>query len=222
MSWRKSFTPGELDPDQVKHEIWQTKFRPVETTRLIVSESESSSESAASSEVSHQSLAEHAVFIPGSSEWSIQPISESFTSGESAGGGTSESSTKSRNRTQMDVPFYEQHEFQELSSRSFRSLEEQLYIKKAQMKRQGQQHAAVLIPGQHVELVKAPTLREFPIAYGFREEFKQTCFASAGCFKGVEAAGQEIRALEESLLVGGGSRGALGDVESDEDEKFFE
>src|SRR5205085_1542511 len=56
---RELFT-GEFDPDEIKDEIWQTKFRPVETTRTIASHSsgESSSESSAvsSGEVSHQSL----------------------------------------------------------------------------------------------------------------------------------------------------------------------
>ena len=94
------------------------------------------------------------------------------------------------------------HEFRELSSVSFRSLEEQLYKKKAQMKRQETQHAAILIPGQNVELVKAPTLQELPISDSTREEFKEACFKNAGCFKSPEEADLEVRVLEESLLLG--------------------
>ena len=94
------------------------------------------------------------------------------------------------------------HEFRELSSVSFRSLEEQLYKKKAQMKRQETQHAAILIPGQNVELVKVPTLQEFPISETTCEEFKEACFESAGCFKSPEEADLEVRVLEESLLLG--------------------
>lgn len=111
-------------------------------------------------------------------------------------------SSRGYSRSVTEVPFYEQHEFQELSSVSFRSLEEQLYIKKAQMKRQPTQHAAVLIPGGNVELVKTPTLENFPVTHGLREEFKQACFEAAGCFKTVAAAEEEVRLLEERLLLG--------------------
>ena len=93
------------------------------------------------------------------------------------------------------------HEFRELSSRTFRSLEEQLYIKKAQMKRQAQQHAAILIPGQNVQLVKAPTLKDFPVEHSLREEFKQECFETSGCFKTPEEAELEIEGMKERLLL---------------------
>ena len=38
-----------------------------------------------------------------------------------------------------------------------------MYIKKAQLKHQPQQHAALLIPGQNVELMKTATLRNFDV-----------------------------------------------------------
>ena len=201
----KEMYVGELDPDQVKHEIWQTKFRPVETTRVITAESESESESSGSTTLDHQSLSEGQVFIADSSAWSgmsDDPASISRSSGSASGATRSEVSSRGYSRSVTEVPFYEQHEFQELSSVSFRSLEEQLYIKKAQMKRQPTQHAAVLIPGGNVELVKTPTLENFPVTHGLREEFKQACFEAAGCFKTVAAAEEEVRLLEERLLLG--------------------
>ena len=57
------------------------------------------------------------------------------------------------------MPWYEFHEFKELSSRTFRHLEEQLYIKKAQLKRQSNQHAALLIPDQRVQLIKSSSIK---------------------------------------------------------------
>ena len=45
-------------------------------------------------------------------------------------------SSSSSGWTETRVPFYEFHEYRELASRTFRSLEEQLYLKKAQLKRQ--------------------------------------------------------------------------------------
>lgn len=204
----KELYTGELDPDEIKQEIWQTKFRPVETTRLIVSEADSYGESSSSGKVSHQSIANSATYIPGSMPWSgpdinfDDPASAAMASGSGSGESESYGSSSSNSRSVTEVPFYEQHEFQELSSRTFRSLEEQLYLKKAQMKRQGTQHAAILIPGQHVELVKAPTLTEFSVPYSLQEEFKQACFSNAGCFKGPKEAEEEVRGLEERLLLG--------------------
>jgi hypothetical protein len=55
-------TLAVANPDEVKNEVWQTKFRPVETTQLIVAESESHSESSVSAEVSHQSIAAGATY----------------------------------------------------------------------------------------------------------------------------------------------------------------
>jgi Helicase HerA, central domain/TraM recognition site of TraD and TraG len=203
----KELYVGELNPDEVKNEIWQTKFRPVETTRVIVAESESHGESSATAEVSHQSIAEGATYIPNSLAWSgiefSDPASASTSEGSSSSSSTSESRSDSRSRSVTEVPWYEQHEFKELSSVSFRSLEEQLYKKKAQMKRQGTQHAAILIPDSHVELVKAPTLEDLIITDSLREEFKQACFAASGCFKLPEEAEREVREMDERLILGG-------------------
>jgi hypothetical protein len=213
----KELYTGELDPDEVKSEIWQTKFRPVETTRLIISESEMQGESSAYTQISHESLGDSATYIPGSSMWTADPVSTGVSSGSSSGTVESEGRNQAYGRSVTEVPFYEQHEFRELSSRTFRSLEEQLYIKKAQMKGQATQHAAILIPGQRVALVKTPTLQDFPISHLLREEFKSACFEAAGCFKTPQEAEQEVKALEESLLIGGQPRQAVIDAVADEE-----
>jgi hypothetical protein len=88
-----------------------------------------------------------------------------------------------------------------LTSRTFRSLEEQLYLKKAQLKRQPNQHAAVLLPGQKVQLIKVATLRELPVSGNQCEEFRQACIETAGCYKSPENAEAELVALEEKLLL---------------------
>ena len=184
---------GELDPNEIKDEIWRVALRPVETTRLVTSTSDSESGGDSHSTISHQSLNE--IYIPDSQL--LHSIARS-TSGGSADGS---SSAWSRSRSESLVPWYEYHEERELSSRTFRSLEEQLYIKKAQLKRQAQQHAAVLIPDQRVEFIKAPTLREFPVNNRHLDEFKQQCFESAGFYKTPLEAESEIAALEEELLA---------------------
>ncbi len=179
---------GELDPDEIKDEIWRVALRPVETTRLVISNSES--EGGGDSSISHQSLNE--LSIPDSDLLTI-----------SAGTGTAEGNNRNWQRAHSEsrVPWYEYHEERELSSRTFRSLEEQLYIKKAQLKKQNRQHAAVLIPDKRVEFVKTPTLKEFPVNNRHMEEFKQQCFESAGIYMSAVEAEREIADLEQQLLA---------------------
>ena len=191
---RELFT-GEFDPDEIKDEIWQTKFRPVETTRTITSYSrgETSSDSfgESSGEVTHESLSRGDTYIPGSYFLSPQPwqMPNAPASPEAAGAAgraartISSSSGYSSSESTTEVPWYEYHEFRELSSRTFRSLEEQLYIKKAQLKRQAQQHAAVLIPGSSVQLIKTMTLKDFRVSDRTRKEFEEACFEQSGYFK---------------------------------------
>lgn len=198
----KELFTGELNPDEVKKELWQTKFRPVETTRVIVSNSESSGGSSSHSEVTHASLGQSAHYIDGSTAWTADPDSTAILQSSSSGDGESSAETWAKGQSSSEVPFYEMHECSELSSVSFRSLEEQLYIKKAQMKRQATQHAAILVPGQNVEMVKVPTLRDLPVEPEAINAFKETCFETAGCFKNPKEADAEVLALEESLLIG--------------------
>ena len=75
-----------------------------------------------------------------------------------------------------------------------------MYLKKAQLKRQPNQHAAVLTPGQNVQMIKVATLRDIPVAHREVDEFRARCIERAGCFKTPEAAEREISALEEKLL----------------------
>lgn len=213
----KELFVGELDPNEVKDEIWQTKFRPVETTRIIRSDSwsassgESEGETIGNGLISHSSIASGKVFIPGSgflAEYDPDnPISISETQSEATSWSESRAVSRNRQRTQTQggsetpVPWYEFHEFQELSSRNFRSLEEQLYIKNAQLKKQPNQHAAILVPDQRVQLMKVSTIKEHKIRDKAREEFKQECFENSGWFKTPAEADLELTGIEDRLLL---------------------
>src|SRR6266852_3563198 len=70
---RELFT-GELDPDQVKDEIWHRGFEPVESTRTVRAYSSSESDGESSGQVSHSSLASGQVWIPGSDFWSVSTL----------------------------------------------------------------------------------------------------------------------------------------------------
>lgn len=197
----KELFTGEFDPNLVKDEIWHRGFAPVETTRTVRGYSSSESSGESSGDVSHSSLASGQVFIPGSDFWSLPTLgSASRTSGSGTSHSRAHQSAYSSGTTETTVPFYEFHEYQELTSRTFRSLEEQLYLKKAQLKRQPNQHAAVLLPGQQVQLIKVATLRELPVTDRQGEDFRQTCIEAAGCYKSPQQAEAELAALEQNLL----------------------
>jgi hypothetical protein len=210
----KEFFVGELNPEEVKDEIWQTKFRPVESTRLVKSQSwsESAGQSQGRSEsaghITHSSITAGETSIPGSGLWSNDSVSTHArveSSGSSSASGYA--STKNYQNTQTsggsatEVPWYEFHEYQELSSRTFRSLEEQLYLKKAQLKRQPNQHAALLIPDQKVQLMKVATIKDHSVRQRQLDEFKQECFETSGWYKAPVEAENELTGLEQKLLA---------------------
>src|SRR6266852_3172609 len=198
----KELYTGEFDPEQVKDEIWHRGFEPVETTRTVRGYSSSQSSGESSADVSHSSLASGQVWIPGSDLWSSPTLtSTSRSSARGSSRNRGHQTSASFGETETTVPFYEFHEYRELTSRTFRSLEEQLYLKKAQLKRQPNQHAAVLIPGQQVQLIKVATLRELPVMDHQCEEFRQSCIAAAGCYKSPQQAEAELNGLEEKLLL---------------------
>ncbi len=194
---------AEFNPDEIKDEVWQTKYRPVETTRVIVTESETHSDTNSFGEITHSSLVNGDMYIPGSGFLSSPELAGFSTVTSTGTGSTSgQASTDAYASSRGEVPWYEYHEYQELSSRTFRSLEEQLYIKKAQMKRQAGQHAAILIPDTSVQFAKTPTLIDLPVKDSARREFLQACIEHAGCFKSPQDAEREIGALQEKLLTG--------------------
>jgi hypothetical protein len=198
----KELYTGEFDTDQVKDEIWHRGFEPVESTRTVRAYSSSESSGESSGDVSHSSLASGQVWIPGSDFWSMPTLtSTSRSSGSGSSRNSGHQSSFSSGSTDTTVPFYEFHEYRELTSRTFRSLEEQLYLKKAQLKRQPNQHAAVLIPGQPVQLIKVATLRELPVTDSQCEEFRHTCIETAGCYKTPVEAEAELTALEGTLRL---------------------
>jgi len=198
----KELFTGELNPNHVKDEIWHRGFEPVLGTKTITAYSSSESDGESSGQVDHSSLASGQVWIPGSDCWSLPTLtSTSRSSGSGSSRSSSHQTAYSSGTTETTVPFYEFHEYRELTSRTFQSLEEQLYLKKAQLKRQPNQHAAVLVPGREVQFIKVATLRELPVSGSQCEEFRQACIETAGCYKTPECAEAEVVALEEKLLL---------------------
>ena len=87
----KELFTGELDPEQVKNEIWHRAFEPVESTRTVRAYSSSQSGGESSGQVDHSSLASGQIWIPGSDLWS-SPALASTT--RSSGRGSSNSKSR--------------------------------------------------------------------------------------------------------------------------------
>jgi hypothetical protein len=176
---------GELNPDLVKHEIWRTIYRPVETTRVVVTDTEVEG----GGTVDHESLTAQQVYIPDSGWTELYPASHS------------ESANWSRVRGESRVPFYEHHEDLELASRAYRPIEEQLFLNAQQLKGQPNQHAAFLAPDQKVEFMRVHDLRDFSVSRQQVEDFRHECFEHTGCFKSPQEVDAQIEALERKLLA---------------------
>ena len=181
-----------LNPDEIKDEVQRTYFRPLERSRVVTSYGEGTSLGT----VNHAGLMAGSSQVPGSELWSLPSGQYSHSSALARQKSSAQHWSDSR------VPFYELRPERELSSRAFRQLEEQLYIRKAQMKWQPPQYCQILAPGQLVQMVRVGTLKDFSklITDRHRQEFLAACFESAGCFKSPEEVEREIAALRTKLL----------------------
>ena len=195
-----------LDPFRVKRENWHQIVTPVESTRVVVTETESSGSNWTTNIgtvnnlgfVNQTSYIDGSGFFGGGGETSRSRASssQSGTQHSEASGGND-----ARSRAESRVPFIEPHVSQELASVEFMNLEEQLYEKNRMLKRQRVQEFGALVPGRELMLLEAPTLttKLQPTASEL-SEFKQACVENAGCFRTMQEAERQIGELEQKLL----------------------
>lgn len=144
------------------------------------------------------------MYIPGSDPLAPpMPISTSESHGSGTGNSTTFSESHTSGTSRSVVPWYEYHKTTELTSREFMNLEEQLYRKKAQLKKLPSQHYAFLMPEQNVQILKAGTLKGQSdlTTDRQRQEFLEEAFTHAGCFSTPEEVEQEQQAIERSLMA---------------------
>jgi hypothetical protein len=195
---------GEQDPMKIKQEIWRTMYEPVETTRVVEAESESRAEGRSHGHLTHESLGSSELMIPGSGGLAGPEVtSMTMMHGSAFGDSDVSSGADSSGRSRSLVPWYEYHKKEELSSREFWNLEEQLYLKKAQLKRQPNQHHAFLMPDSNVQMLKTGNLVDHGklITDSQRGELKAEAFEHAGCFDTAENVRREQAQLEDRLLA---------------------
>jgi hypothetical protein len=120
---------GQVNLKEIKDEIWRTTYVPVESPRLIVGESDSEGGGHSYSSITHESIASGQVFINDSVSWPMSENPVTTTASAASGTGTTEGehTTWAHSRSETLVPWYEYHAKNELATRAFYSLEEQLY-----------------------------------------------------------------------------------------------
>jgi hypothetical protein len=168
---------GYINGDKIKDEIRQTKFRPVKTTETIETHSESESEGTSSSSSSGTSYPE-AGFLE---EPGVTTVSESSTSSEQHG--------RSSSRSTSDVPWYDYAEFQEVSGRTFYSIEEikERYI--AWIKNQSDRRAQWKFKDRKPIPIETPFVKSAVVTEREKKEFREKIYNT---YKSIETISNEI------------------------------
>ena len=124
---------GFITGDEVKREIWMKCFRPVKTRETVYGHSSSVSESDietiaeaignVTSNISSQVYVPEVGFM-GTDQLSATTIGTGSSSSESQGSSRGKSKSYSDTDIQMDIPFYDMQEFEQLASVQYRTIEE--------------------------------------------------------------------------------------------------
>lgn len=184
----KEMFTGKIRGDREKRRIKQTKFRPVETTRTIRSESENwsegKSESTSHSESEGESYSESTtasegesynepdIIIPfpdspggviriSTSEATTRSSGHSSSSSRSSSSGSS--STQGGGSSTSEVPFYEFEEFEEVSSIQDYSIEEMVEKFIAWIKTQPDRRAQLKVKQRFPVPITTPFVKDLPV-----------------------------------------------------------
>lgn len=178
---------GAFHQDEIKHEQFATKFRPVESTRTIHGVSRGAVSSAGGS-ISSGSSASSGMFLDPDTDVTGLSFGEVSASGAVDSWANADTSAESW----VTVPFVEAHEFQERTGVQFRSTEELRERYAALVKCQPERHFYFQF-GHHrtATALVTPDVERFPIAPDARERFLRAVFLRTGCMHQVAALDQE-------------------------------
>ncbi len=137
---------------EIKDEIISQKFWPRETVRTI--ESYSESEGTNETEMSGSSLG--TTFAVNEGLWGPDVNEDHYSQHEGTSQAWSAGRSSSWSHGTSEVPWYEMIPFKEVSSRTFRDIEEQFTRAMQQLKALPARHMAVKQRGQPMRIVEAP------------------------------------------------------------------
>jgi hypothetical protein len=181
---------GRLDPMQVKHEIYQTKFRPVYTRDKVYSRSISSGRSTGTGENESSGSASASmtgIFYTPDNGW-VSYLPESASHSESTSSSSGSQHGHHSNQTdfdgfaesEADVPMMRAEEFKELSSIQYMSLEEQLVLLTAAIKEQPDQSCIVKIHSKPARRVFVPFIKSHYIRQSALQWYRTRLLGKGG------------------------------------------
>jgi hypothetical protein len=188
----RDFALESLNFNEIKDEIQQTKFWPHETTRVI--ESSSDSEGTSESELTGTSLG--ATFAVNEGLWGPDLNDEHYMQHEGTSSARSSGRSSSWSHGTSEVPWYEMIPFKEVSSRTFRDIEEQFTRAMQQLKALPPRHMAVKQRGQPMRTVEAPYWPDLHMPVSWIEEQIERVLGQCGLYGRIE----EIRAEQTARL----------------------
>jgi hypothetical protein len=202
----KELFTGMIRGDRIKDEIYQTKFWPTESTRIVSSNSRSEGTSSGQSSARGRGevSAEGAVQMFGPdgptffADVLAQNIIESSGSSSSYSEGSSSVSNESQSFSESEVPWYEYEPFRELSSRTYFSPEELLEKFISWIKNQATRQAQIKVDTKRTVPMVTPyveDLRVYPPSVVKFEEGNKKVYA-----KRVEEIDAEIKTRRDVIL----------------------
>jgi len=166
---------GYIRTDEIKDILWQTKFYPKETTREIVSigTSRTTSESRGWQTTFTEGIGTTTSLSPeGDVLITTTSSQESFSQGESF----SHSESLGETETISKVPWYEYEPFQEISSRTYFSIDEIKEKYRAWITRQDPRHAQLKIGSRKPIPILTPFIEEVRVREKDVEKLKQIVY----------------------------------------------
>ena len=179
----KEFFLGEIDPHAVKDTITRTFFEPQESTRVIYGRGWGSATGKSSGYGSSEGLSE--IFTE---EGTIIPLRETLHKGEhqQSSGYSGESESEYESWSEVEVPWYEHKRQEEVSSRTFYSIEELVLFAKQRLKGLRKREICLKKRGAPPRLLEVPYISDAPEIPVYRQRTRENIFKGSGYYATVE------------------------------------
>lgn len=194
----KDFFLEEIDPHAVKDTISRTFFEPRETTRIIYGRGWGSSRGTSKGSGSVEGLSE--IFTE---EGLIIPLRETIHKGEhqQSSGFSGESESDYESWSEVEVPWYEYKRQEEVSSRTFYSIEELVLFAKQKLKGLQKRQICLKKRGSPPKLLEVPFVSDVAEIPVYRRKTRENIFKNSGYYATVEEIEAErTRRLQELQL----------------------
>lgn len=199
-----------FNPDLVKFDLQRTLFCPREETREVVSTMHATAHShgtttswgemATDATSDSSALQMDGLLLPMATGMGTATSAMSHGSGSSWGGAEVYSESQTEAEGKAVVPFYKLEEKQELSSRQFRDLNEQLHMAVNKAHSLANQHSLIVDPGRPPCVLRVHDLPEPRVSDAEVDAYHQAVEALAGCYDTAAGVDRQIVERQQQLL----------------------